>query len=107
MPVGSERGAHGKLPRAGAMEGSDPDTLLCDGKLGMSRHGISRRSIIGLVLVWGAGRVLPARADIPPDVLRPIQQLVGALLQVMRAGRATPFEERFRMLSEVIDRSFD
>jgi phospholipid transport system substrate-binding protein len=89
------------------MEGTAADTLLCNGKLGMTRHGISRRRIVGLVLLGGAGRALPARAENPPDALTPVKQLVGALLQIMRAGRATPAEERSHMLSDVIDRVFD
>jgi len=89
------------------MEGTDADTLLCNGKVGMTRHAISRRRIVGLVLLGSAGRALPARAERPPDILAPIQQLVSGLLQIMRAGRATPAEERFGMLSDVIDRVFN
>jgi len=37
----------------------------------------------------------------------PVQQLVDGLIQIMKAGRSTPFQQRFAMLGAVIDRSFD
>jgi phospholipid transport system substrate-binding protein len=40
-------------------------------------------------------------------VLVPAHQLIGGLLQIMRAGSATPFSKRFDMLAPVIDQTFD
>jgi phospholipid transport system substrate-binding protein len=46
-----------------------------------------------------------ARAD--STVVAPIHQLTDGLVQIMKAGRATPFSQRFDMLAPVIDRTFD
>ena len=48
---------------------------------------------------------MPARGDAGPAA--PIQQLNDELLRVMKAGPATPFQQRFGMLAPVIDRVFD
>jgi phospholipid transport system substrate-binding protein len=42
-----------------------------------------------------------------PEAIAPIQQLDTALLQIMRAGQATPFGQRFETLGPVIDSVFD
>jgi phospholipid transport system substrate-binding protein len=47
----------------------------------------------------------PADADDP--VLAPAHQLIAGLLQVMKAGSATPFAQRYDMLAPVIDQTFD
>ena len=41
------------------------------------------------------------------DVIAPVQTLVNGLESVMKAGRGTPFQQRFAMLGPVIDRTFD
>jgi phospholipid transport system substrate-binding protein len=46
-----------------------------------------------------------SRAEEP--VLIPAHQLIGGLLQIMKAGSATPFSKRFDMLAPVIDQTFD
>jgi phospholipid transport system substrate-binding protein len=55
-----------------------------------------------LASVWSAA---PAIADNP--VLSPVNQLIAALLRVMKAGSGTPFNQRLTMLSPVIDQTFD
>jgi phospholipid transport system substrate-binding protein len=47
----------------------------------------------------------PARAD--SAAVAPIHQLVDGLVRVMKAGRATPFSQRFDMLAPVIDQTID
>ena len=66
-----------------------------------------RRPLIwaAIVLAVAASFVVSARAASP--VSAPIEQLYAALPLVMRAGRATPFRQRYDMLAPVIDRSFD
>lgn len=66
-----------------------------------------RRGAIGAVAALFADAALPARAADDQAIIAPIQQLVDALLQVMKAGTGTPFSERFDMLAPVIDRTFD
>lgn len=36
-----------------------------------------------------------------------IEQLNGALIQVMRAGKTTPFQQRYNMLAPVVEHTFD
>jgi phospholipid transport system substrate-binding protein len=68
---------------------------------------LGRRATLGFALLAGYGPalVLPARAD--QSVIEPIQNLNSALLQVMRKGRSTPFNERFQMLAPVVEQTFD
>lgn len=73
----------------------------------MTRHAIHRRSVLGAALLLAGGAPLPARAAADPAILAPIQALVSALLDIMRAGRLTPFAQRFDMLAPVIDKVFD
>jgi phospholipid transport system substrate-binding protein len=53
------------------------------------------------------GAALPARATDADAAIAPIQRLVDGLLQVMKAGPATPFRQRVAMLAPVIDHTFD
>ena len=41
------------------------------------------------------------------SVTAPIKKLANGLLQVMKAGTGTPFNERFNMLAPVVDQTFD
>ena len=72
---------------------------------------VSRRAVLGLAL---AGLVAAPRrfwaADASPvadDVTAPIQALNDGLVGVMRAGKPTPFRERFHTLAPTVDRAFD
>lgn len=66
----------------------------------------SRRSVLTMtaVLLVPVAFPLPATAD---DVLAPVHQLIAGLLQVMKAGQASSFSQRFDMLGTVIDQTFD
>ncbi|MEA2727781.1 MAG: phospholipid transport system substrate-binding protein [Acetobacteraceae bacterium] len=66
-----------------------------------------RRGLMVATAAVFIGAVLPARAVDIDGVTAPIQQLVDGLLQVMKAGAATPFPRRFEMLAPIMDRTFD
>ena len=68
---------------------------------------IDRRHWLGGALaLCGATLGLPgAIAD--PAAVTPIRTLCDSLLNVMRAGRTTPFAQRFATLSPVIERTFN
>ena len=42
-----------------------------------------------------------------PDAVAPIQALDDALIASMKAGKATPFPQRFNALAPAVDRAFD
>jgi phospholipid transport system substrate-binding protein len=69
-----------------------------------SRPG--RRWVMAMALSLSASAwSVAAKAEDP--VLVPAHQLIGGLLQIMKAGGATPFSKRFDMLAPVIDQTFD
>jgi phospholipid transport system substrate-binding protein len=53
--------------------------------------------------IWPAA--MPARAEPAPVTI--IQQLIDGLLQIMKAGSATPFGQRFDALAPIVARVFD
>jgi phospholipid transport system substrate-binding protein len=72
----------------------------------------SRRAVLGCL--FGMLAAAPARADPLPwqsmpesDPAAPIARFNAALLAVMRAGRSTPFAQRYAELEPVVDRTFD
>jgi phospholipid transport system substrate-binding protein len=66
-----------------------------------------RRGLFAGTAAFFIGAALPARAADDDSVIGPIQHLVDGLLQVMKAGAATPFSQRFGMLAPLIDRTFN
>src|SRR3954462_8362253 len=65
-----------------------------------------RRCVMAIALgLSAAAWSVTAKAENP--VLVPAHQLIGGLLQVMKAGSTTPFSRRFDMLAPVIDQTFD
>lgn len=55
-----------------------------------------------------AGLAIPAGARAADQAaVAPIQELGQALLAAMRAGRATPFAQRYAALAPVVERAFD
>jgi phospholipid transport system substrate-binding protein len=66
-----------------------------------------RRGVMAGVAAVLVGAALPARATDTDAVIAPIQHLIDGLLQIMKAGPATPFGQRFGMLAPVIDHAFD
>lgn len=84
---------------------------------------VSRRTVLGLALaglvaVPRLGRAVaaapvggpvgdPAVDPAVGNVMAPIRALNDGLLGVMRAGKPTPFRDRFHMLAPTVDRVFD
>jgi phospholipid transport system substrate-binding protein len=68
----------------------------------LCRRSVLLGSLAGMIAI-----VREARTAANPAVLAPIQRLNAALLDIMRAGRATPVQTRFAALAPVIDQVFD
>jgi phospholipid transport system substrate-binding protein len=70
---------------------------------------IGRRGLLGLAIpaFIAATSWHTARADTGADAAAPIQRLDAALLSAMKAGRGTPFSQRYAELDPVIDQTFD
>jgi phospholipid transport system substrate-binding protein len=76
----------------------------------MAPDRIGRRFLLGLGIALAltvAAHDRPARAAGDPAVIAPIQGLCDGLLAVMKAGKATPFSQRFDMLAPIVDRALD
>jgi len=65
-----------------------------------------RRKLLAAAAALVFASALPGHAAESPAV-QPIQQLIDGLLRVMRAGSATPFQQRFEILGPIIDQTFD
>lgn len=63
---------------------------------------LSRRSVLTAALLVP---VIARAAD--PEAAAPIQALDQGLLAAMRAGRATPFAQRYQTLAPIVERAFD
>jgi phospholipid transport system substrate-binding protein len=71
----------------------------------MTTSFFGRRNVL---VLGGAAAILPlAPAVADSAALAPVRQLFDALLKVMKAGRDTPFAQRFDILAPVIDKTFD
>jgi len=66
-----------------------------------------RRDVLVAAVALLATAALPAGAVETEPVVAPVQHLVDGLLQVMKAGKKTPFAQRYDMLAPVIDQTFD
>jgi phospholipid transport system substrate-binding protein len=53
-----------------------------------------------------AARQATAQAAADPATI-PVTQFYGVLLQAMKAGRSTPFPQRYQMLAPAVDAAFD
>lgn len=69
----------------------------------MQRRGF----VLRLVLVSIAAALGLCRAADASPVTAPIEQLQATLLGIMKAGKSTPFRQRYDALAPVIDRTFD
>ena len=63
--------------------------------------------LLGATLLAAAGMPLSAHAVDAAAVIAPVQQLCDALLTVMHAGRAMPFEKRFDQLAPAVENAFE
>jgi phospholipid transport system substrate-binding protein len=72
---------------------------------------LGRRDLLSFaavaVVVATSWRPAAAAASGDTGAAAPIQQLDAALLAAMKAGRSTPFAQRFSALAPVIDQTFD
>lgn len=70
---------------------------------------LSRRGLLGFAAAGAAALTLGARTARAADsgATAPVEALGRALVQVMRAGSATPFAQRFAMIAPAVDRAFD
>jgi phospholipid transport system substrate-binding protein len=68
-----------------------------------------RTAMLSLVGMMAAPMLATSRAwaEGEGDPTRPVAQLNDALLAAMRAGRGTPFRQRYNSLAPVIDQTFD
>jgi phospholipid transport system substrate-binding protein len=74
----------------------------------MPSASIGRRQGLRFALVLGVvASAWPPRAQADPAAVAPIRELCDSLLAIMRAGRSSPFTQRFNMLAPTIDRAFD
>jgi phospholipid transport system substrate-binding protein len=65
-----------------------------------------RHWLLGPLALAGEMRLVP-QAIADPAAVTPIRMLCDALIGIMRAGRTTPFTQRFTMLAPVLERAFD
>ena len=68
---------------------------------------LGRRGILAATAAALASVADPLHAHADSTAIAPIHQLIDVLVRVMKAGRATPFSQRFDMLAPVIDQTFD
>jgi phospholipid transport system substrate-binding protein len=71
----------------------------------LARIGRRRCVLFGLAWFGVTLSLRPAIAD--SGALAPIRRLCDALLDIMHAGSATPFAQRFAMLAPTVDLAFD
>lgn len=81
-------------------------TNLCRRMLNRARRGALPLALAGLLAAPAAALAQPAPAG-ADAVTAPVRNLDQALLQAMRAGRATPFRQRFATLDSAIGQDFD
>jgi phospholipid transport system substrate-binding protein len=66
-----------------------------------------RRVVLSIATSVLLGAVPPVHAGTQEAAVAPIQQLIDGLVEIMKAGPATPFQQRYATLAPVIDRAFD
>jgi phospholipid transport system substrate-binding protein len=66
-----------------------------------------RRCLVAAIAPLFIDAAPPVRTGDAEAAIEPIRQLVDGLLQVMKAGTATPFSTRFDTLAPIIDHTFD
>jgi phospholipid transport system substrate-binding protein len=72
---------------------------------------IGRRGLLGLaipaLLLATSWRTASADPNPGADAIAPVESLDAALLAAMKAGRSTPFAQRYAALAPVIEQTFD
>jgi phospholipid transport system substrate-binding protein len=73
----------------------------------MSLATFDRRTALRLVVSSMAAACGFAPAAMASEITAPVEQLHSGLVEVMKAGRAVPFRQRYDRLAPVIGRTFD
>lgn len=73
----------------------------------MSLTTPDRRTALRLLLCLIVTAFGSAPAAMASEITAPVEQLHSGLVEVMKAGRAVPFRQRYDRLSPVIGRTFD
>ncbi|HBK06709.1 MAG TPA: toluene tolerance protein [Acetobacteraceae bacterium] len=68
---------------------------------------LGRRGLLAAACAIFLGSAMPGRTEDAPAAIKPVQDLIAGLVEVMKAGAATSFEKRVNLLGPVIDRTFD
>ena len=66
------------------------------------RSTIVRLAIAAIALALGLGHAAAAS-----EVTAPVEQLHAGLTAIMKAGKPTPFRQRYEMIAPVVSRTFD
>jgi phospholipid transport system substrate-binding protein len=66
------------------------------------RRTLLRCALYGAILLLG-----PTRSATASEVTTPVEQLHAGLIEIMKAGRAVPFGQRYDKIAPVIARTFD
>ena len=69
--------------------------------------GLSRRSMLGLLIVAAVPLAQPASAETTLDATATVKRFNEALLGAMKAGDQAGFGRRFRILAPAVDQAFD
>jgi|HubBroStandDraft_5_1064220.scaffolds.fasta_scaffold190697_2 phospholipid transport system substrate-binding protein len=72
-------------------------------RINLCARGLARR----LALIMFAAPLCLARPAAAADVTAPIEALDAGLLQVMKAGKSAPFQQRYDVLAPVVTRAID
>jgi phospholipid transport system substrate-binding protein len=73
----------------------------------MSLASIGRRRWLRTTLGAAIAVLVAPGVIADPAAIAPIRELCDSLLGIMRAGRTTPFGQRFTMLAPAVERAFD
>jgi len=73
----------------------------------MSLASMGRRRWLQLALATAATVLMLPSAKAEPAAVTPIRDLCDSLLGIMRAGRTTPFAQRYEKLAPAVERAFD
>jgi hypothetical protein len=86
----------------------EPDALV-DGKVEMPKRPKGRRGwgILRLFLCAGAFALGLCDLAVASDMTAPIEQLDAGLLQVMKAGKGAPFQQRYDVLAPLVARAVE
>jgi phospholipid transport system substrate-binding protein len=73
----------------------------------MNRCRLPRRGVLAASVALLLGAAAPAASGTEEAAVAPIQKLVDALVEIMKLGPTTPFQQRYDILAPAIDRTFD